>query len=398
MVKDYTAVKKNTSSSHTSEKKKDSIRFYHYGLIGMVSFIILFSSLDYMFGFTANMPNNEKRKLADFPTYQAHEVSAFIDGFDAFFKDQFGGRRFFINAYCWFKLNILKTSPYPENVILGKDNWLFLGKSKAGIYDEHLGIRVVNKRQLDRMKTNVLENKQWAEAKGIKYYFMIAPDKYSIYPEQLPSNYSKKHIYHNLDRLIKYLSPEIEVIDVRQELLSRKDEALLYGLTDSHWTQYGAYIGYEKIINIIRKDFPGIPKPLALESFWIRQEEVSNQDMSTLINAGENFKDYDLIFNAKEGPAFDGIASRLKVPKGFKFNKNTYEYRYRAKPNNKIKILIIRDSFSNRLRKFIPAHFRETIFISNGHKFDKQLIEQEKPDIILHEMVERSFNESLLRY
>ena len=381
------------------KEKSSSFKVYRYLLAALFAIVMLFPALDMMTGFTANMPNTERRVFAKFPTLGPNGIGQFIDDFDTYFKDNFGGRKLFIKGYCWVKLHVFNTSPYPENVILGKDKWLFLGKSKNGTYDEHLGVKVLNKRHLNRIKTNVVENKGWAESKGIKYYLFVAPDKYSIYPEKLPETYSKKHINLNLDRFVNFMKPEVNVIDVREELMARKNEALLYGYTDSHWTQYGAYIGYEKIIKTLKKDFPGIPNVSPISSYNIDTVEIEgHKEMPFILNADDYFKDYNVALTSRRKPNFRKIKNQLNLPKGFKFDKASYEVRYSGKPGNKLKILLIRDSFSNRLKQFLPAHFKESVFIGNGHKFDKKLIEREKPDIILHEIVERGFSEALRRY
>jgi len=381
------------------EPKHASSKVYHLLLAALFVGVMLFPTVDSLMGFTANMPNTERRVFAKFPDFQLRWFGEFIDDFDVYFKDNFGGRKLFIKGYCWVKLHIFNTSPYPENVILGKDKWLFLGKSKGGTYEEHLGIRVLNKRQLNRMKTNVIDNKNWAEEKGMKYYLFVAPDKYSIYPEKLPENYSKKHIRHNLDRFIHFMKPDLKVIDIREELLAKKEETLLYGYTDSHWTQYGAYIGYKKVINTLRKDFPGIPTTSPINAFRIDTVEIEgHKEMPFILNADNYFKDYNVTLTRKQKPSFRKVKNKLKLPRGFRFDKKSYEVRYVGKAKNKLKIVVIRDSFSNRLKKFLPAHFRETVFIGNGHKFNKKILEKEKPDIILHEIVERVFSESLMRY
>ena len=51
------------------------------------------------------------------------------------------------------------------------------------------------------------------------------------------------------------------------------------------------------------------------------------------------------------------------------------------------KLLVFNDSFGEVLEPFLSLHFRETVFI--GSQFSSVIIEQEKPDMVIMEVVER---------
>ena len=52
------------------------------------------------------------------------------------------------------------------------------------------------------------------------------------------------------------------------------------------------------------------------------------------------------------------------------------------------KIVMFRDSFSDRLLQFFALGYRRTVFVWQQN-WDRQLIEEEKPDVVIDEMVER---------
>jgi len=80
----------------------------------------------------------------------------------------------------------------------------------------------------------------------------------------------------------------------------------------------------------------------------------------------------------------------LPVPDQYFFASKQYEERY-ASENNKLKILVFRDSFFGAYSKFIADSFGESVFIWR-HNFNKNLIEKEKPNIVFYEIIERNID------
>ena len=81
---------------------------------------------------------------------------------------------------------------------------------------------------------------------------------------------------------------------------------------------------------------------------------------------------------------------KLTVPENYPNNDDLYETRYSSNINN-LKVLLFCDSFSKVYKKFIQQNFGSTVFIRD-HKFEESLITNEKPDIVLYEIVERDID------
>ena len=366
--------------------------------IVLFGLIILYPTLDAFLGLSANVESHEKRALAKMPVYEGQDSESYIQGVEKYYTDNFGGRNLFITAFCKLKLNLFGSSPFPEQVVLGQEGWTFLGESKGSIYSEHQGVRVYNKKLLARSKQNILDNKDWLSSMGIGYYLFIAPDKYSIYPEKLPSHFDDRHNHLNLDRFINFMKPELDVIDVREELIAGKEKMPTYGKTDSHWTQYGAFLGYRKLIQTMNQDYPSIGRTRRLSEFRVKLAPSEHKDMAHLMHAKDKFPDIETVMTPKDGKNFRQVKSQLRIPRGYKGDPKNYEIRYKSNKSKGPKILVFRDSFSNKLRAYLPYNFSEIIFISNNHKFDRSIIEKENPDIVLHEIVERNIMETFKRY
>ena len=81
-------------------------------------------------------------------------------------------------------------------------------------------------------------------------------------------------------------------------------------------------------------------------------------------------------------------SSILMVPGNYTRKPTDYEQRYTSEAND-LKILMFGDSFSTSLIKFLKESFGESVFIWH-YRFNKQLIIDEKPDIVINEIVERN--------
>ena len=189
-----------------------------------------------------------------------------------------------------------------------------------------------------------------------------------------------------LDQLTAELAKShVQVIDLKQDF-GLLPNVRLFHKTDSHWNQAGAFLGYLTIMNRIKIDFPGI-SILKLNDFIIDTTITKRQDISLMFhsNANESF--------IRLQPIHPGRAikteNRLRVPPSYHGLVNNYEYRYSC-VDSPLKTLVFRDSFTGGLIPFLSQSFGETVFVSG--KINMDIIEQEKPDIVVIEVVERNID------
>ena len=351
-------------------------------------------------GINERFPLSERRTLSKFPEYNLKQTGQFIDKFEAYFNDHFGGRTLIIRAYSLLKYFGLGVSPYPKEVELGKDGWFYLGNNKSSISHEHSGLKLLNDERMNQIENQLIKRKNQLDKKGIKFYLLITPDKHTIYPENLPRYYSKKFINRNTDKIYISLKNKLNLIDIRDELIFHKSqqENNLYHRTDSHWNDYGAYFAYKKIIATLSINFPSIGSAKGIKRFKIKETKSRQNTTTDMINLTDVIKsDKDFTFTY-HGKVLRKLPNELTLPNSKRINPKDYEVRFKSESGNKLKILVFRDSFSGRLMKFLSLHFNESIFISNFHKYDQTIIDNEKPDIVILQIVERSAMERLVSF
>ncbi len=241
-------------------------------------------------------------------------------------------------------------------------------------------MHLFTKKELEKIKENLEEQRDWLEYQGIPYIIVIAPDKNSIYPEFLPDNIKKIQEKTRLDQLIEYLSKnsDLNIIDLREPLISKKGKLLLYSKTDTHWNQYGAFIGYKEIMKVVDKYFLQL-QYRKIKDYNLVVKNGSGGDLANMLSMKDIIKEDRIYLQPKFAIKAHSITSDLKLTKG----------QVRQVDNERLpNLFMLRDSFTSRLIPYLSEHFTKSIY-DWDHRFNADLIKSSKPDIVIHEIAER---------
>ena len=201
----------------------------------------------------------EKRILASAPNLEQlslRELNAFKMKYEKYFNDNFGFRNDLVRWNSLFQLRVLGTSSDPR-VILGKEGWLYFD------YCSRLTAPTAfTQGQVETVKGNLRKWKAYFQSRDIPFLIVIVPDKPLVYPDYLPSHIRVRDLYarsNQMDRLLEQTG--IDHVNLLGKLTAakRSSDFPLYWLTDTHWNECGAFVGYEEIIAKIAK--MNIPVP-----------------------------------------------------------------------------------------------------------------------------------------
>ncbi len=163
--------------------------------------------------------------------------------------------------------------------------------------------------KMDRMLSTLREQ-------GIPVYVVIPPNKLTIYGDDMQVIAPKFSEESRLDQLVDYCNAhgELKIIDLRPALIKASEERLTFHSTDTHWNDYGAFVGYTEILKVISKDFPELqPHPLSDFDQEIVKREGDLSVMNRLLNVQDDavqlvLKDpleYDLVEKEENGMSFE---------------------------------------------------------------------------------------------
>ncbi|MBQ4820290.1 hypothetical protein [Aquimarina sp. MMG016] len=288
------------------------------------------------------------------------------------------------DAFAVIKSDVFDTNPIPGRAIDMKNGWKFLGNDFSNALSESKGLVVFTKSELVKLKKSLENRQKWLNDRGIKFYVAIAPNKHSVYGDMIPiakaSNNTKRE---QVDSICNVLG--INYIDLGAKF-PKNSKIRLYHRTDTHWNDYGGFFAHESTMELIKKDFKDSKfNTFTLDDMDMRVTIDPIGDLNQMLQLKKNEEYIRLDF--KEPEQAIQLEKQLQVPRDYHKNPLFYETRYKNDIND-LKVLVFNDSFFGYYSKYLKENFGSSVFIWN-YKFDKEIIEKEKPDILYHEILER---------
>ena len=323
----------------------------------------------------------EIRTLQDFPKLPntLRDAYKWPRRFDQFASDRFpfrSGIIRFAGKTC-YKMGF---SISPE-ILIGNDGWLFLLKN-CEVLRRHQGIVQLSTTEIKDWVEAYIKRKDEIETNGAKLYFIIVPDKHTIYKNQIPNHFSivGKTI---TDQLVHALVKQqvTQVIDLRPVLQKSAFPRHIYDKYDSHWNDIGAYTGYKEIMDRI-DPLQDIPRVTSNDISF--KKVMKSGGLAWMIG---NTSLYESTFEAE---IFNStILHRQNYENKKKYE--TEEWISISSHKNSPVVICLCDSFvNNYLYKYLEQSFSKTIFKHHrSMTYDKQLIEKYHPEIVMYIVAER---------
>ena len=331
---------------------------------------------------SASVSEAEMRELASFPrwSWNPAEAVTWPGRFKTYFEDRFTFRSRLLTWRVDFLWHRLGSSP-SSTVIPGKNGWLYYALD--GAIEDYTQAEPFTESQLEVWRQMIDRADRWLAARGIKYLFVIAPDKPMIYPEFTPDTVVRLRSDFRMDQLIAYMKSRspVQVLDLRQPLLDAKSPELLYHRYDTHWNDRGALVGARQIAKRLRDWFPSVSVPDRGDF-----EEIAG------VPSGDSTSMAGLVDRGKlEMPGLvprSGWKHRVIEPlRPSPYNEDGRVVTEIA-GSNLPRLLMFRDSFASRLIPYLSETFSRAVFLWR-HDMDPWEVEQERPDVVIHEFVAR---------
>ncbi|MBL0044378.1 MAG: hypothetical protein IPP33_08275 [Flavobacteriales bacterium] len=328
--------------------------------------------------------DTEKRPLAEEPLLRMHSLLDFPVKYTRYYSDHFGFRKLLFRWNSLFHTYVLRCSSMPDNVVFGKEGFLFL--IKPGIEKFYRHQEVLNEAQMQRIAERLDHRKKWLADQGIDYYLFIPPLKATMYPEMLPDKYQKVDDRSELDDLKDYLSKHstVQLIDMRDELRDAKKVRDIYYTTDIHWNPWGGFIGYRVLMRELLKLHPELGLPCQADDYIVQTDTNDNGDLALQIALNDKLTRVTPMMVPKD--PFRAIPlpeEQLPASAFFKYKPMFYQGPDPQAP----KLLMFRDSFAVYLMPYLNEHFSRIVYVWTPILIP-DIIEKEKPDIVVQEIME----------
>ena len=323
------------------------------------------------FGWGQFNPADEKRVFAPMPRrFDGH----FREGFSLYLRDHFGFRGWLVTLNGFLRAHILHAST-SRMVIVGRDGFLFYTGEEA--LENYMGLKPMTDCELESWVQLFERRALWLASRNIPFAVLIVPDKETVYPEKMPIARGTRKT--RVDRIVSALRSRtsIPLIDLRSVLTSERKNYNTYYLTDTHWSQWGAYSAYRELLALLNRSAPQIGPPVepsALSHGIVYQPGDLNLMLgmnSIALEAKDTFEPRTQT-HVTSGPDDLVMTAGTSNP---------------AQP----RLLFIRDSFGAALMPYLDRHFSR-IYAPKTWTFDAADVDRERAGVVVFEIVERRFN------
>lgn len=333
--------------------------------------------------------SSENRVLASKPVFTTSNTFAYSSLFNQYLQENFGFRKELTTFNSYWRFKFFRSSSMPQRVVVGKKSWLF--STDYDIAGDYRNTKLFTQDELEQIRQNLEELYSWYLQRNIKFYIFIAPSKYRIYPEYLPSRLKINQGISKLEQLVEYMqkNSHVKIITAHQQLMNAKKDAEVFYAHDTHWNFQGGFIGYQVLMNEIIADFPtiGILSP---DDFDRVKTHHPNADLARMLSLENILLNDEWSFQYKytsdviPGKNIHYQTVSPLYPSLFTEHKNTSLPR----------AVFYRDSFTNLMLPFLMNHFSRACFVWT-YEHSIEVTEIEKPNLVVMEIIENRIDRLL---
>lgn len=370
---------------------KKEYKIYNIVLISLFCLLIVAPEIDRNTGIFSFIKSRENKAQISPPKIFQTPIDQFIHDFSAYYEVNFGMRDVYFFLYSNFKYFLLHSSPLPEKLVIGEEGWFFLGNSYSDIIAKAMDKVPPSAEMLEQVSGLIKSRYEQAQKNDMDYLVCIAPDKHTVYYNYLPGWCRPAHQSARTSYISDYLGQKsgVDVIDLKDKILLHKDSARLYHKLNSHWNGLGAYWGYYELITRLKKHYPEI-NPVEFSDVTLDTTYSYHEDLINMINLPLE----ECRIGARRTSGFKAIKTDQESD-SIQFNPDNRKgkgVRYtNPEAEVDIKVLVFRDSYFTAMIPWFSEHFKESVYIFSS--YDEKRILDEKPDLVIEEVVERNFEE-----
>ncbi len=318
---------------------------------------------------TKQETSSENRQLSEFPSPKTEEGKINVEWLSQagdYFQEHFAFRNKLVTGNALLHGRLLETST-ADGVIQGKNGWLYYKDS----LDDYLGQDLLSDRSLFNIAHMLSMTQQALEEKGVNFLFTIAPNKNSLYGDNMPY-YDKLKVsgQTNRENLEDWLKTEkVAYADLYQALMEENE--VLYHARDSHWNNKGAALAADVLMDALGKDHDSYEG----ESYTVRRDYTG--DLDTMLYPLASTAD-DEIYYDKETT----YATVEEIQSNFDPRITT------VNPVKEGSLVMYRDSFGNALLPYMADAYANAYF-SRGIPYQLMDVETHSADTVIIERAER---------
>lgn len=308
----------------------------------------------------------ENKELAELPKLKEDgkwNVN-YLSDLGGYFEEHFALRQELVAANALLRGKVMGVSA-SDQVVVGRNGWLYYG----GTLNDYFGEKQMSARGLANGIYNTKLMQEYIEGKGSKFVLTIAPNKNSVYSDDMPSNYLQGK-ENNYSRIVPLLREEgIHFVELSEMFRASKEP--LYLQEDSHWNNKGAVLVCRRLMDAL-----GRPYDISwISSFEVRREHIG--DLANMLYSVAAQPEDNLYYDRPQIYAYVNDVKSVED-----------DWIETINPNGRGSVLMFRDSFGNSLLPFLANEFEHGYF-SRLIPYNLGNLEEYHVEYVVVERVER---------
>lgn len=344
---------------------------------GVILFmLVLVAPTIVWFGFVdeSARTSQENRRLAEFPNLGEESWDTLFSSLDAWYVDNIPFKNdaaAIKNATTMFFFNEVES----PQVLLGSNGYLFYKSKESG---DPIGDYKGQLQLSEEQKANFMKSLENAEAnladQDIELCILVAPNRETLYSEYLPEGIKRIGQETQAAQLDEYLRNNGITRYRYLHDVEEGGEYPTYFQIDTHWNDYGAYLGYEAFLEMLEEP------PLTHNYQW-KEVPSTGGDLAKMLGLGEVLSESNKV-RVVGADRIEAVGSYGETIERLQSRNSEYDPR---------KVLIIGDSFRVAFNKYPANDFSEVLTL-HRKEFDTDVFRQQgfKPDIVILLSPERS--------
>ena len=318
----------------------------------------------------------ENRAMAPAPkliTEEGRLNKAFFADFESYFTEHMALRNPMVFADATVQTTLFQESNV-SGVIDGTDGWLYYSSTLS----DYLGTDVLSDRALYNLAVNFSIVQSFLEERDIDFVLTIAPNKNTLYGENMP--YYKSYVV-NPDHSAKLLAPylyaqNVDYLDLFE--LFEQQEEVLYLKRDSHWNRKGALLVYDAIMNRLDLSHKA---PSDYTSVLLQDD---NGDLNKMLYSFYGKLEENYSYGTTQNYTYANDVD--SVEDGWIITENL---------DAEGTLLMFRDSFANTLIPFFSESFANAYYAKGEPNALERYVDTYDPDCVVIQKVERNITNYL---
>ncbi|MDD4773290.1 MAG: hypothetical protein PHZ09_06750, partial [Eubacteriales bacterium] len=253
--------------------------------------------------------------------------------------------------------------------------------------------------QIESVKKRVAERVSYLAGINCELIYLIIPTPMHVYPELVPDRFPLNTGITRTEQFETAVTESGAVVINLYELFTehKNDEFKIFHKTDTHWTQYGAYLGYLELLSYVSEKWPdATPRGEGEVEFYKEQVEIADLAEHTEMDQKllrENATFMRLLFDTNHDP-------NIWHPRTNRLNHDLCSHDHVTKSSRAGSLLprayIMRDSFGTPIYALLSDAFESANWKSMWrYDFDKNDISRFKPDYLIYIVTERNIGSIL---